>query len=41
VEDAKWIYDNISAGTEVTVVKGKKNPALTASLKPRLKARQG
>jgi lipoprotein-anchoring transpeptidase ErfK/SrfK len=37
VEDAKWIYDNISAGTEVTVVKGKKNPALTASLKPRLK----
>ncbi len=37
VEDAKWIYYNIPAGTKVDVVKGKKNPALTASLKPRLK----
>ena len=37
VEDAKWIYYNIPAGTEVTKMKGKKNPSLTASLKPKLK----
>ncbi|MGI6706603.1 MAG: L,D-transpeptidase family protein [Clostridia bacterium] len=37
VADAKWIYNNCPGGTQVTVMKGKKNPKLTASLKPKLK----
>ena len=34
VEDAKWIYDHVKAGTFVDVVEKEKNPELTASLKP-------
>ncbi len=37
VADAKWIYKNCPGGTQVTVMKGKKNSKLTASLKPKLK----
>jgi hypothetical protein len=36
VEDAKWLYYNaVRPGTEVIVIKGKKNPSLVAKLKPK------
>ena len=34
VEDAKWIYNNCGAGTEVLVFEGEPDPELTQSLKP-------
>lgn len=34
VADAKWVYDNCGAGTEVEVFKGKSDPEGTMALKP-------